>query len=53
MTVFERIVNKDIEIAKQEIRKEIAGVKSELIKWMFLFWVGQIACTLAIIYFRK
>lgn len=53
--VFERIVNKDIEIAKQEIRKEIADVKAEIIKWMFIFWVGQVAVTfgLMVLYMKK
>jgi hypothetical protein len=46
---FEKIVNKDIEIAKQEIRKEIADSKSDIIKWMFLFWIGQVAFTFGLI----
>ena len=53
--IFVRIVNKDIEIAKQEIRKEIADFKVEIIKWMSIFWVGQVAVTfgLMVLYMKK
>ena len=44
--IFERIVNKDIEIAKQEIRKEIAEVKVDMVKWMFIFWASSVVATL-------
>lgn len=52
---FEKIVNKDIEIAKQELRKEISETKSEIIKWMFIFWASQIAATVGFImlYIKK
>ena len=32
-----------------ETKAEIAATKAELIKWMFLFWVGQIAATFGFI----
>ena len=31
---------------------DLSETKSEIIKWMFIFWVGQIAVTLAIVYYR-
>ncbi|GAA4093357.1 hypothetical protein [Mucilaginibacter panaciglaebae] len=31
------------------IRKEMAEIKAETIKWMFIFWVGQFAGIIAII----
>jgi hypothetical protein len=31
------------------VRKEASENKAETIKWMFIFWMGQIAATLAII----
>ena len=31
---------------------DLSETKSEIIKWMFIFWVGQIAITLAIVYYR-
>lgn len=30
-------------------RESVARVKSDLIKWMFVFWVGQIAATVTFI----
>lgn len=39
------------DLAKQigEVRKEIGEYKTDTIKWMFIFWVGQVAATLAIV----
>jgi hypothetical protein len=31
-----------------EVRTEIAEAKAEMIRWMFIFWVGQVASTIAI-----
>jgi hypothetical protein len=42
----------DIAETKQEIsatRTLIAETKAELIKWMFIFWIGQIAATFGFI----
>jgi len=33
------------------IRKEIGEAKADTIKWMFIFWIGQIGATLAILFF--
>jgi len=30
------------------VRKEISEAKTENIKWMFIFWIGQVAAMLAI-----
>jgi hypothetical protein len=35
---------------QMELRVEMKEQKSEIIKWMFIFWVGQIAATLAIVF---
>ena len=35
-----------------EIKIELKEQKSEIIKWMFIFWIGQIVVTLGIIYYR-
>lgn len=32
-------------------KEDLANVKSDIIKWMFIFWIGQIAVSLGIIYF--
>ena len=31
-----------------KIRSEMTAFKAELIEWMFLFWLGTVATTLAI-----
>ena len=33
-----------------QLRKEMAENKVETIKWMFIFWIGQIGATLAIVF---
>jgi hypothetical protein len=33
------------------VRKEISESKVDVIKWMFIFWVGQIGAMLAIVMF--
>jgi hypothetical protein len=39
------IVKKDLAL----VREDLANVKSEVIRWMFLFWIGQLAGTIGII----
>jgi hypothetical protein len=46
---------KDILASKEDVLKleiKISDVKSEIIKWMFIFWIGQIAVLLALVYFK-
>ncbi len=31
------------------LKKEISDAKADTIKWMFIFWIGQISATLACI----
>lgn len=41
---------------KEDVLKldvKLSDTKSEIIKWMFIFWIGQVAVTLAIVFFRK
>ena len=47
----EKSINKEKDILATKI--DLAEVKADIIKWMFIFWIGQIAVTLAIVYFRK
>jgi type IV secretory pathway VirB6-like protein len=37
------------------VKTEIANVKADMIKWMFIFWIGQIAATFGfiILYLKK
>jgi hypothetical protein len=46
---------KEIGSVKAEMAKEIGSVKAEMIKWMFIFWIGQIAVTFGfiILYLKK
>jgi hypothetical protein len=38
-----------------EVRKEMAENKTDTIKWMFIFWIGQVGAMLAImlLYLKK
>ena len=38
-----------METGFERLRGEMIGFKADLIKWMFLFWLGTVATTLAII----
>ena len=47
---------KNVLATKEDIYKlevKMSEMKSEIIKWMFIFWIGQIAVTLGIVYFRN
>ncbi len=33
-----------------DVRRDVADVKVDLIKWMFIFWVGQVAVISGIIF---
>ena len=39
----------DIQLTVQNTKTEIAIAKTEMIKWMFIFWIGQIGATFGII----
>ncbi len=46
---------KDVLATKEDLYKleiKISESKSDIIKWMFIFWIGQIAVTLGIVYYR-
>ncbi|HEY4328033.1 MAG TPA: hypothetical protein VGN20_28875 [Mucilaginibacter sp.] len=32
------------------VRKEVGEAKADTIKWMFIFWIGQVGATLAIVF---
>lgn len=45
-------LKKDVLATKQDIsdlKLEMANHKSEMIKWMFLFWIGQVIVMITII----
>ena len=41
-----------VDMARLESRLEtkISDVKTELLRWMFVFWIGQVATTVAIVF---
>lgn len=48
-STVERIERRIAE-AKTEIVKEIAGVEARLLKWMFIFWAGQLIALMGFLY---
>lgn len=44
-----------LKIEIEKVRTEMDKIRSDIIKWMFLFWIGQVASLFAIlqIFFRK
>ncbi len=43
------MTKEDVAKLSADLRVEMATHKSEVIKWMFLFWIGQMAATAAIV----
>ena len=45
----------ELKIEIEKVRTEMERTRSDIIKWMFLFWIGQLASLIAIlqIFFRK
>ncbi len=41
---------KEFLVTKEEFYKEIANLRAELIKWMFIFWAGQIFALAGILF---
>jgi hypothetical protein len=39
----------DLANTKAELELKIEQIKSDIIKWMFLFWIGQLASLIAIL----
>jgi len=44
-------LTKEIEGVRADLTKEISNSKSSLIKWSFLFWIGQMSALLGIGFF--
>ncbi len=38
----------DIRLASLATKEDVANSRAELIKWMFIFWIGQLGATIAI-----
>lgn len=49
-TINTLATKEDLANVKYELSKDINETKADTIKWMFIFWVGQVAATLAIVF---
>jgi hypothetical protein len=47
--VIKEIEKKDEIVTKDFLERRLAELKTDLLKWMFLFWIGQIAVIVAIL----
>ena len=49
--VRDEIANVKYDLSKEisNVRKEAGETKADIIKWMFIFWIGQVGATLAIV----
>lgn len=55
---FERRLTQEVGVLRhefhasfQELRSEIASTKIEILRWSFLFWIGQVAAIAALLSF--
>jgi len=49
MTELEAKIQKEISDTEMRLQKEIAYTRADIIKWMFIFWVGQAAVVYGLI----
>lgn len=55
VSIMETKIDKKFEDAcqvlatKEDLAKQIGEAKADLIKWMFIFWIGQVAVTFGFI----
>jgi len=47
---FERGLTEEISKVNERITKEVSTTRTDLIKWMFIFWIGQIGTILGILF---
>ena len=51
MKTMEAGLRAEIQTSAAGLRSEMSASKAKIIKWMFLFWIGQTATTVAIVKF--
>ena len=49
-TIKTLVTKDDLAKVKYDLSKEIGNVKADTIEWMFIFWIGQVGATLAIVF---
>ena len=47
---FERRLSEEIGRLRSELKEEIVNTRADMIKWMFIFWAGQIAAFFTILH---
>jgi hypothetical protein len=55
VTHLEAKISQEVARLEAKIETKISEVKADLIRWMFLFWVGQLGAILGILlmFFRR
>ena len=48
-TIQTLATKEDVAKVKYDLSKQMGEIKADIIKWMFLFWIGQVGTTLGII----
>ena len=50
-----QLLKSDVHSVKLELEVKIADSKAEMIKWMFIFWIGQVAVTVGflVVYLKR
>ena len=46
---FEQRLNNELSKFRVEMLREMSDLRFDLLKWTFLFWVGQLAATIAVL----
>ena len=46
---FERRLGEEIAAFRLDVTKQLADMRFELLKWSFLFWIGQVAALTALL----
>jgi hypothetical protein len=49
MRVLRRDLRGDMQQLRSDVRVDIANTRADLLKWSFLFWVGQVAAVLGLV----
>jgi hypothetical protein len=49
MSQIETSLEQELRVVRADLATKIAESKSELLRWMFVFGVGQVASTVAVI----
>jgi len=51
LSAFRQDVTTDLSALRQDFTRDLSAVRVELLKWSFLFWVGQVAAMAGLLAF--